>query len=59
MAQQGKDPVLSLQWLDAAVVQVLSLAWEFPHAVGTTKYIYIVEKNYIGHLNKMKNIPYL
>ena len=33
MAQQLKDPVLSLQQLGfAAMAWVLSLAWELPHA---------------------------
>ena len=38
MAQWVKDVVLSLSWLWLfAVVQVQSLAWELPHAVGVTK----------------------
>ena len=34
MAQQVKDLTLSLLALVTAMAQVLSLAWEFPHASG-------------------------
>ena len=53
MAQQVKDPVLSLQWLDlqwlAAEAQVQSLAQEFPCAVGATpKWCNLQYMNYIS-----------
>ena len=38
MTQQVKDPALPLSWV-AAVVQVWSLAREFPHAMGVAKKI--------------------
>ena len=41
MAEQIKDPVLSLQWPELLLSCMFHL-WEFPYAVGTAKIIIII-----------------